>query len=585
MTGADVTSPAEELPRLTGRRAPLALAGFLLALFLVAGFAGVPAASAAGTQAASQEAEQLRAGERLYRSGILPSGAPVTAIVQGDLAVDGTMFSCQSCHMRGGFGSFEGGVVTTPTTGKYLYQPVFTLRQLSAAEKETIPRYFRAQYDSPPKRPAYTDATLAYALREGIDPAGRKLSEVMPRYPLNDGDMAVLIGYLKSLSAETPPGVGEETVKFASVVTPDVTAAEREALFTTLENYAKGRNNMARASAVRAKRGFLTELMDVAYKRQVAVVRWELKGAPESWRGQLEELYRKEPVFALLGGMSHGEWRPIHQFSEEHQLPCLLPITDYPVISDRDWYTVYFSKGFYQEGEAAARHLAAEAKEGTEERIVQLYRDDLQGRAFAEGFRAVWRELGRPAPAERTLKPAEPVTGGLLESIAGESRNTVLLVWLGDEAVPALQALAGGKRPAAVYLSGSLLRQGAASIPEAVRDFTYLTYPQAFATARAQLSGMEAPQYKAKGGRSVSNGTFALWVVLNDALMMLGTNFYRDNFLDKVDMIQDKYYPYTDYERLSFGPGQRYASKGCYILQVGHGAQPELIRKSDWVIH
>jgi hypothetical protein len=66
---------------------------------------------------------------------------------------------------------------------------------------------------------------------------------------------------------------------------------------------------------------------------------------------------------------------------------------------------------------------------------------------------------------------------------------------------------------------------------------------------------------------------------------MLGTNFYRDNFLDKIDCVQDKSYPYTDYERISFGPGQRYAAKGCYLVQMTHGPDPKLVKKSDWVIH
>jgi hypothetical protein len=39
------------------------------------------------------------------------------------------------------------------------------------------------------------------------------------------------------------------------------------------------------------------------------------------------------------------------------------------------------------------------------------------------------------------------------------------------------------------------------------------------------------------------------------------------------------------FERLSFGPGQRYASKGCYIVQLSKGEKPGLIKKSDWVIH
>ena len=38
------------------------------------------------------------------------------------------------------------------------------------------------------------------------------------------------------------------------------------------------------------------------------------------------------------------------------------------------------------------------------------------------------------------------------------------------------------------------------------------------------------------------------------------------------------------YPRLGFGPGQRYAAKGCYLVQLGPGAMPELRQASDWVV-
>jgi hypothetical protein len=41
----------------------------------------------------------------------------------------------------------------------------------------------------------------------------------------------------------------------------------------------------------------------------------------------------------------------------------------------------------------------------------------------------------------------------------------------------------------------------------------------------------------------------------------------------------------SPYERLSFGPGQRYASKGCYIVQLTPGPNPAVVKKSAWVIH
>ncbi len=552
----------------------------------VASLAGEQQAGAAGL---SRE-ETLRLGERIYRNGILPSGKPVTAFVQGDVPVEGTMFTCVSCHMRSGFGSYEGGVLTTPTTGKYLYQPVFTLRRLTPAQKETVPSYFKPQFEAPPKRPAYTDETLAAALRTGIDPAGRTFNYVMPRYNLDAREMAILISYLKSLSAELSPGVTETTVRFATVVTDDVSRAERDALLTTLENYARGRNVMANAADVRSKRGFLTESMDLAYRRKLSISRWELKGAPETWRGQLEEYYRKEPVFALLGGITNGEWRPIHEFSEEHHIPCLLPITDFPVISETDWYTVYFSKGLYQEGEAAARFLGITAELPPEKTVVQVFRDTREGRALSAGFQKTWHDLGRRPPVNRVLQAGETITPEFLQQLADTDKAAVILLWLGAEAGPALETIAAGaNRPGMVWVSASLMKQNLGTLPDRARDFTYITFPYALSLAKTFLSNAaRGPEKKGKSKAPdprISSGTWSLWLVLNDALMMMGTNFYRDRFLDVVGMIQDKGPPYTDYERLSFGPGQRYAAKGCYIVQLTHGANPALVKKSDWVIH
>jgi len=50
-------------------------------------------------------------------------------------------------------------------------------------------------------------------------------------------------------------------------------------------------------------------------------------------------------------------------------------------------------------------------------------------------------------------------------------------------------------------------------------------------------------------------------------------------------MMRDQFFTITLYPRLSFGPGQRFAAKGCYIVQLGAGPEPGLVRMSDWVIY
>lgn len=531
--------------------------------------------------------ESLRLGEQIYRKGMLMSGKSATAIVQGDIEVEGTMFSCQSCHMRSGLGSYEGRILTTPTNGANLFSSQFNIRQPSAAQLKTIPAYLLPLFQSPPRRPAYTDETLAIALRGGIDPTGRMLHAVMPRYFLDDRNMVNLINYLRVLSTELSPGVTKTTLSFATVITEDVPAREREAMLKPLENYVRGRNSKAKTFESRAKYGLYAEGMDLAYRRLTLSV-WELKGPPQTWRKQLEEYYRKEPVFALLGGITTGDWQPVHEFSEEHRIPCLFPITDIPVISETDWYTLYFSKGYYQEGEAAARFLSAMADLQADKRLLQIFRDTPEGRAFSAGFQETWQKLGHQSPVNRTLRAGEAITKELLEQLTDNERPSAILLWVGPEAVQTLEEISAMTyRPEKVFLSASLLKQGIRRLPEQMRDVTYITYPYSLSSERVSMRNPKpVKDLQLINDRTISKKMNSLGFLLTDALMMMRENFYRERFLEVIDMLQDRPQPYSaDYERYSFGPGQRYASKGCYIVQLTHGASPELVRKSDWVIH
>ncbi|HEY4743874.1 MAG TPA: hypothetical protein VIH45_04395, partial [Desulfuromonadaceae bacterium] len=359
---------------------------------------GAAGASGGTAQPSLSDQERVRLGERMYREGILPSGEPMQAYVKGDIPAPGTAFACVSCHMRSGRGSVEGGVVTPPVTGDRLFQPFQPLF------KNMEQKYFPL----PHQRPAYTDTTLAEAIRSGGTPTGQRLNDVMPRYLIDDPNMAQLISYLKSLSSAVSPGVSDTHMSFATIITDDVRPEERDAMLAPLDAYIAIKNNQANAN--KTPRGARARLMveNMLGSREMALrtlslSRWVLKGPADTWRGQLEEYYRKEPVFALLGGITNGDWRPIHQFSEDHRIPCLFPITDFPVVSATDWYTVYFSKGYYQEGEAVARYLNSR-DEAAKRPVVQVVRASREGQALAAGFLETWRDLGHPAPLTVTLK-------------------------------------------------------------------------------------------------------------------------------------------------------------------------------------
>jgi hypothetical protein len=73
--------------------------------------------------------------------------------------------------------------------------------------------------------------------------------------------------------------------------------------------------------------------------------------------------------------------------------------------------------------------------------------------------------------------------------------------------------------------------------------------------------------------------------MVSTSLANMRGDAYRDYFLDLFDIQEDQSYSVVSYPRLSFGPGQRYASKGCYIVTLTKGEQPKIVKQSEWVVY
>ncbi|GAM10065.1 hypothetical protein OR1_02352 [Geobacter sp. OR-1] len=123
-------------------------------------------------------------------------------------------------------------------------------------------------------------------------------------------------------------------------------------------------------------------------------------------------------------------------------------------------------------------------------------------------------------------------------------------------------------------------------IPEKLRDKVYITYPFRMPEDEKVYEGygdvLLLGKLKHKDEKRIASRTFSMIHIFLQGLKELKLDYYRDTLLDVISMMPDQYLP--DFERYSFGPGQRYASKGCYIVQLGKGPNANLIKKSDWVI-
>jgi len=513
-------------------------------------------------------------GKRLYRQGILASGAPSQAIVQGDVAVDGTMFTCVSCHQRSGLGAMEGGDLTPAVTGPVLFAPMEIQR------KELINPVVR--------RPAYTDETFARVMRGGIDPAGRQIDPLMPLYPLPPEDMENLIAYLKSISDEPDPGVSGTAVHLAMIIAGDVPEDMRQAALQLSEKYVGEKNSPTRQEIRRSASAPWHKDWQYESYRKYEFHRWELTGPPGSWTRQLEKAYARQPVFAVVGGLGDGEtWQPVHDFCAARQLPCVLPSGLLAPPEDQDFYSLYFNGGLAMEARALAKFLLAQDQLDAACSVRQIHDPGLASMRAAAAFeKAVSASSGRFSVSSTQLGP-ERTLASLISDEAGAGA-CALILWLDQHRLEGLGGLVESQPEGAyAYLSASLVPLSQTQVQgEALSRlrFVYPFNPRFEGTGDPRLAVWAGTRHiDMRYPMLQTNVFFALNLGL-DALVSLRGNFSRDYFLEKIEHMVDRMLFTPAYDHKSLAPGQRFISKGAYIVSPPAAAGEKPVPVSDWIV-
>lgn len=517
---------------------------------------------------------ELTAAEALYRQGILPSGRPLRGERQGAEPLQGAAAACVNCHRRSGFGTEEGRIVIPPINGKYLFR---------ASSVETAQMAHPGGEAASPRRSRYTDQSLARAIRSGLDPDGRSLDYLMPRFQLDDATMASLVAYLKQLSSHTVPGTIGDILQFATIVTPDADPVKRDGMLDVLKHFFDNKNAFYRGQDPPLQSSRRIHFR-VLRRWQLSV--WELSGPPETWEGQLQQRFKADPVFGVISGIGGKTWEPVHRFCEKQSLPCLMPNVDLPVVAEKDFYPMYFSRGVLLEADAVANRLSAAADRAMPPRVVQVLRPDDIGVAAAKELASALAPLGAKITTHE-LKSNRPARE--LAEVAGDAAAAdVLVLWLRPDDLQALSANGSAPVPKSVFVSGLMGGLENAPLSASWRGVTRMTYP--FDLPQQRAIRMNYPlgwftiQHIPVVDERTQTDTYLACSILAEAASNMLDNFVPDYLIERVEVqlshrIINGYYP-----RLGLAPGQRFAAKGAYLVRFTEPTGKRIAVDGDWIV-
>ena len=525
------------------------------------GLVAATAVQGAVSHAAPTGTTDSEAGAALYIKGVLPSGRPLEGKRDSAEPLSGEQAACVSCHRRSGLGGQEGRTLIPPITTRFLFHP----HTGSAADIE-LPYVPGAR----PDREPYTPESLARAIRDGIDSGGRTLSYLMPRYALDDADMAALVTHLQAIDRRNVPGVTSRELHFATIITPDADPALRRAMLDVLNQFFADRNNTQRLPSAQnmvpnGNALYVKGMFKVT--REWVLHVWEPKGPASTWDAQLQAFFATQPVFAVLSGLGGSNWAPVQQFCEREAVPCLFPNVDLPPANaDQSFYSLYFSRGVRLEADLINLALTQSGVDAPVHRVLQVYRQGDIGESAAVALATSLQASG--VSVSQVAVPAKASAAAVVAALHGAADDEALVLWLRPADLAALPTLPGGP----VYVSAIMGHVDDSPLPAAWRERVHVAYPFDLPEVRRVRLDYPLGWFRIRKipvvDLRVQTDTWLACGLATETIKHMVDTFVPDYLVERLEDTTEHRIITGYYPRLSLGPHQRFASKGGFLVHA-----------------
>jgi hypothetical protein len=308
---------------------------------------------------------------------------------------------------------------------------------------------------------------------------------------------------------------------------------------------------------------------------------WQLTGPADSWQAQLRVKLAAQPVFAVLSGLGGRTWEPVHRFCEEASLPCLFPNLDLPVVAEADFDNLYLSQGVLLEARLMSGKLRVLRTTSAIHRVVQIYRSGDVGEAAAQ---ALARSLA--GDGVDVVKRAVSADRKLPTAFRNLEPGDALVLWLRADDIAQL-----GAPPPVVtqtLISGQMAGLEQAPLPAAWRPLTSMTYPFDLPEQRRVRVDFPLGWFRIRQipvvAQQVQVDTWLVCGILADTLNHMVDTFLRDYLVERVEEMLEHRAVTGYYPRLALAPGQRFASKGGYLVHFAAASGTHVVADGEWVV-
>jgi ABC-type branched-subunit amino acid transport system substrate-binding protein len=512
----------------------------LKCLFLLAGLAfsfTLDSGGLAGATSQDPSTSRESRGKQIYVRGMSPSGREILAYLgESSLELPASSMPCANCHGLDGKGKPEAGVTPSNLTSEALTKP------------------YGLTHPDGRKHPPYTERGLEFAITRGLDPAGNKLSSLMPRYTMSREDLADLIAYLGRLGKDTDPGISENRITIGTAVPLQGTLAEM-------------------GQAVKAvTRAYFDELNSQGgiYNRRFELKIAETSVTPAATRSEIERLLTSEHVFAMTGAVIPGSEREIVLLMAEKEVPLIGPFTLYPQTGfPLNRQVFYLLSGIEGQARTLVHFLATKAELKNPGIAIVSPQNEIKTRVV-QALNDQSKKDGLGQIQDYNYPSGQFDTAAVIKQLRQGSRDAVFFLGSSEEVLSLMKECDKSGWFPHIFLLNAGGAEEVFGVPAGFNRKVFFPFPsspvdqtpEGVREFRALAEKYQLPAHHLAAQFSA----YTAAKVLTEAFRRAGKDVSREKLIQALEGLYE--YPTGLTPAITYGPNRRIGAMGAYVVTI-----------------